>query len=119
MRNTVLGLLIFGVLSNGLNLLPNIPITFKQALQGIVLLAALLNELLPLLASFEADGFAAWRDAWLALDAFANQRVVLRAGDTQWAGVARGVDVRGALQLETATGMQSVHGGEISLRAAP
>ena len=37
MRNTVLGLLIFGVLSNGLNLLPNIPITFKQALQGIVL----------------------------------------------------------------------------------
>ncbi|MCB1680190.1 MAG: bifunctional biotin--[acetyl-CoA-carboxylase] ligase/biotin operon repressor BirA [Halioglobus sp.] len=84
-----------------------------------VLLAALLNELLPLLASFEADGFAAWRDAWLALDAFANQRVVLRAGDTQWAGVARGVDVRGALQLETATGMQSVHGGEISLRAAP
>lgn len=42
MRNTVLGLLIFGVLSNGLNLLPNIPITFKLALQGIVLLAALL-----------------------------------------------------------------------------
>lgn len=41
-RNTILGLLIFGVLSNGLNLLPNIPITFKQALQGIVLLAALL-----------------------------------------------------------------------------
>jgi ribose transport system permease protein len=42
MRNTILGLLIFGILSNGLNLLPNIPITFKQALQGIVLLAALL-----------------------------------------------------------------------------
>lgn len=42
MRNTLLGLLIFGILSNGLNLLPNIPITFKQALQGIVLLAALL-----------------------------------------------------------------------------
>ena len=42
MRNTILGLLIFGILSNGLNLLPTIPITFKQALQGIVLLAALL-----------------------------------------------------------------------------
>jgi ribose transport system permease protein len=41
-RNTILGLMIFGVLNNGLNLLPNIPITFKQALQGIVLLAALL-----------------------------------------------------------------------------
>jgi len=41
-RYTVLGLLIWGILSNGLNLLPNIPITFKQALQGLVLLAALL-----------------------------------------------------------------------------
>jgi ribose transport system permease protein len=41
-RNTILGLLIFGVVNNGLNLLPNIPITFKLALQGIVLLAALL-----------------------------------------------------------------------------
>ena len=36
----------------------------------------------------------------------------------QMGGVARGVDARGALQLETTTGMQSVYGGEISLRAA-
>jgi BirA family biotin operon repressor/biotin-[acetyl-CoA-carboxylase] ligase len=34
------------------------------------------------------------------------------------AGIARGVDARGALQLETATGLQSVYGGEVSLRAA-
>jgi ribose transport system permease protein len=41
-KNTVLGLLIFAVLSNGLNLLPNLSIYFKEALQGIILLCALL-----------------------------------------------------------------------------
>ena len=82
------------------------------------LLAAMLNELLPLAASFENQGFTRWRDEWLALDAFAGTQVVLHAGGKQVAGIARGVDQRGALQLETVTGMQSMYGGEISLRAA-
>jgi len=47
-RNTILGLLIFGILSNGLNLLPNISIYFKEALQGIILLAALLLNVVAL-----------------------------------------------------------------------
>ena len=42
MKNTFLGLLIFGILSNGLNLLPNIDHNFKDALQGIILVGALL-----------------------------------------------------------------------------
>ena len=83
-----------------------------------VLLAALLSELLPLVASFEDLGFARWRQDWQALDAFAGSNVVLSAGAQQVAGIARGVDERGALQLETASGMQSVYGGEISLRPA-
>ena len=81
-----------------------------------VLLAALLSELLPLVASFEDRGFARWRQDWQALDAFAGSNVVLTAGAQQVAGIARGVDERGALQLETASGVQSVYGGEISLR---
>jgi ribose transport system permease protein len=47
-RNTVLGILIFGVLSNGLNLLPNISIYIKEALQGIILVGALLLNVLAL-----------------------------------------------------------------------
>ena len=82
------------------------------------LLAELLNELLPLVADFEQGGFGHWRDEWMALDAFAGVPVVLHTGAGELAGVARGVDERGALQLETTTGMQSVYGGEISLRAA-
>lgn len=82
------------------------------------LLGALLNELLPLAASFEQEGFSRWRDDWLSLDAFAGAPVVMDTGIAQMAGVARGVDARGALQLETTAGVQSVYGGEISLRAA-
>ena len=82
------------------------------------LLAAILDELLPMLASFEREGFAAWRDEWQALDAYAGQPVVLLSGEQQIAGVACGVDARGALQLQTTTGTRSMFGGEISLRPA-
>ena len=80
------------------------------------LLAALLNELLPLIDKFEEVGFIAWRQAWQALDAHAGKPVVLSAGSRQTAGIARGVNNRGALQLETSLGVQSMFGGEISLR---
>jgi len=83
------------------------------------LLAAMLNELLPLVARFEDQGFARWRNDWQALDGFAGANVVLNTGARQIAGVARGVNERGALQLETTTGVQSVYGGEISMRPAP
>ena len=82
------------------------------------LLAELLNELLPLVADFEQQGFKHWREEWMALDAFDGAPVVLHTGSGELAGIARGVDQRGALQLESTTGVQSVYGGEISLRAA-
>ena len=80
------------------------------------LIAALLDQLLPLMADFEQEGFAAFHDQWQALDAFADASVVLEAGGRRTAGIARGVDERGALQLETGAGIQSVFGGELSLR---
>lgn len=82
------------------------------------LLSALLNELLPLIADFEGEGFAPWRQSWEALDAHAGKQVILSSGNGQMAGVARGVNERGALQLETSLGIQSIFGGEISLREA-
>lgn len=81
-----------------------------------VLLAALLNSLLPLLASWDESGFTPWREQWIARDAYADQPVVVTAGERQLAGIARGVDERGALRLETGQGIQSVFGGEVSLR---
>ena len=82
------------------------------------LLAALLNELLPLIDNFEAGGFGLWQESWQKLDAHAGKPVVLTTGSDQLAGIARGVNERGALQLETTLGVQSVFGGEISLRVS-
>jgi ribose transport system permease protein len=48
MKNTALGLLIFAFLSNGLNLMPNVSIYFKEALQGIILVAALVLNVIAL-----------------------------------------------------------------------
>ena len=81
------------------------------------LLAALLNELLPLAASFSAKGFDAWRSDWQALDAYDGKSVILQAGSKKLAGIARGVDERGALLLETEQGEQAIYGGEITLRS--
>lgn len=83
-----------------------------------VLMASLLNTLLPLLRDYDQQGFAAWRKAWLALDAYSDQAVLIHQGSQRLAGTARGVDERGALRLETATGIQVLHGGEVSLRPA-
>jgi BirA family transcriptional regulator, biotin operon repressor / biotin---[acetyl-CoA-carboxylase] ligase len=82
------------------------------------LLARVLNHLLPLLASFEQTGFAPWQQSFVEMDALLDQPVVLDSGARKLAGVSRGVDDRGALQLETTTGVQSIYGGEVSLRAA-
>lgn len=82
------------------------------------LAAALLNRLLPLLRDFPATGFAPWRARWIERDAFAGERVRVGSGDRLQTGIARGVDERGALLLETAQGLQALHGGELSLRSA-
>ncbi|MFK8049167.1 MAG: bifunctional biotin--[acetyl-CoA-carboxylase] ligase/biotin operon repressor BirA [Halioglobus sp.] len=80
------------------------------------LLGSLLGQLLPLLAAFESDGFTPWREPWQSLDAHAGKSVILTTGNNKVAGIARGVDPRGALRLETSVGVESVFGGEISLR---
>ncbi|MFV0275765.1 MAG: bifunctional biotin--[acetyl-CoA-carboxylase] ligase/biotin operon repressor BirA [Parahaliea sp.] len=79
------------------------------------LLSALLNELLPLLAEFQPRGFAPWREGWLARDACADHPVIVSSADRDLAGIARGVDERGSLRLETSLGVQTLFGGELSL----
>ena len=82
------------------------------------LVGELLNRLLPALAEYEQSGFEPWRDRWMALDCYAGQPVQVLSGERRTLGVARGVDARGALLLETASGVSPVHGGEVSLRPA-
>ena len=81
------------------------------------LLVAILNELIPLLASYEAQGFAAYRDRWQALDAFAQSEVAMTLGSDVVVGKAVGVDSTGAIMIETGMGVRKFNGGEVSLRA--
>lgn len=80
------------------------------------LIAGVLNQVLPLLQHWEQSGFEPWREAWQMLDAYRDQPVNILMGDKRIAGTERGVDRDGAIQIETTTGVQSFHGGEVSLR---
>jgi BirA family biotin operon repressor/biotin-[acetyl-CoA-carboxylase] ligase len=78
---------------------------------------AILDELLSMLSEFEREGFAAFRDAWMALDALSGRPARVVLGGVVISGTARGVDAEGALLLETGEGMQRFVSGEASLRA--
>jgi len=78
--------------------------------------SSLLSRLLPALSLYEQGGFAEWVDRWRALDAYADRPVTIESAGKSIAGVARGVDARGALLLETESGLHVMHGGEVSLR---
>jgi BirA family biotin operon repressor/biotin-[acetyl-CoA-carboxylase] ligase len=82
------------------------------------LLADCLRELNDVLGVFRKRGFAALRDDWLALDAFAGKPVELHLPDARRIqGVASGVDETGAFLLRDSHSQQiPYNGGEISLR---
>ena len=80
------------------------------------LLITLLNALLPMLASYESEGFSAYKERWQDLDAFLGQQVLVSVGSEVVSGVAMGVDSTGALKVETPSGMRQFNGGEVSLR---
>ena len=77
---------------------------------------AILDELLSMLLQYERFGFAAFRDAWVALDGLNGRAAQVVVGDSAVSGIARGVDADGALLLETKDRMQRFVSGEASLR---
>jgi BirA family transcriptional regulator, biotin operon repressor / biotin---[acetyl-CoA-carboxylase] ligase len=77
---------------------------------------AILDELLSMLVQYERFGFAAFRDAWTALDGLYGRAAQVVVGDSAVSGIARGVDADGALLLETKGGLQRFVSGEASLR---
>ena len=69
------------------------------------------------LRSFASSGFASFRAEWAAADALLDQAVTVTGAGAPLNGIARGIDARGALQLQSATGTSSVVAGDVSLRA--
>jgi BirA family biotin operon repressor/biotin-[acetyl-CoA-carboxylase] ligase len=77
---------------------------------------AILDELLSMLGRYEREGFAAFRDAWMALDALSGRGARVMLGDAVISGTAQGVDQEGALLLDTGDRVQRFVSGEASLR---
>ena len=80
------------------------------------LTAALIDHLLQMLASYQAQGFGAYRDAWLQRNALAGMEVSA-SGAQSMQGVVVGLTAGGGLIVRTASGEQVLNGGEISVRA--
>ena len=78
--------------------------------------AALIDELLGMLVAFEREGFAAFRDAWISLDALRDRPSRVLIGENALAGTARGVNADGALRLERDGRIHEFMSGEVSLR---
>lgn len=113
----------------GLNLMPpagDLPqpaAGLSQACQHLperhVVLAAILRELAGVLETAAVDGFSGLKTDWQQRHAWQNQHVeILDEGGVQSRGRCLGVDDEGALLLETATGIERIYSGDVSLRRA-
>jgi len=80
------------------------------------LLAVVVSELIEMLEQFEASGFAPLRSAWEEVNAFRGREIVLSTGPRKYEGVCLGVTDQGGLRLQTASGQEVFHGGEMSVR---
>lgn len=115
------------VVGVGINIAPPVapglstePLGLQDLLPGITAAQTLLRVAKPLLATLLAfenpgvrGGFASLQNAFNARDALRDLTVTLSDGRT---GVARGVDATGALQVETAQGLEVINSSEVSVR---
>ena len=80
------------------------------------LAAELINALERDLAQFDHSGFEVFRPRWEAHDVLRGQHVRLIGSGADLKGLGMGVDRSGSLLLQTATGVQTIHAGEVSVR---
>jgi BirA family biotin operon repressor/biotin-[acetyl-CoA-carboxylase] ligase len=69
------------------------------------------------LLEFECDGLKPFVKEWLDLDALRGRLVTVHATQGATHGIARGIDLDGALLLEAPTGLQKFFAGDVSVRA--
>jgi BirA family biotin operon repressor/biotin-[acetyl-CoA-carboxylase] ligase len=82
------------------------------ALDAPAVLARVLAPLVQTVQAFEDQGFAPYQSAFLKRDALAGRELRLSDGTR---GRAAGVDARGALLVQTPTGVKSIDSAEVSV----
>jgi BirA family transcriptional regulator, biotin operon repressor / biotin---[acetyl-CoA-carboxylase] ligase len=82
------------------------------------LAAALVECCVRGLIEFEAGGLRPFIDEWRQADALRGRPVSVQAGDESARGLARSIDLSGALLVETPHGLRKFYSGEVTVRAA-
>lgn len=80
--------------------------------------AALIASLVQGLSQFERDGFASFVDEYTDHDALHGVALRVSSATGDLDGIGAGVDVRGALQLQTAAGLRGIDSAEVTVRRA-
>jgi len=73
----------------------------------------LLDKLLSTLKLYQTEGFAPFCAKWKDLDAFYGQKVSIPTGQEKIFGINRGIDAKGYLVLETASGPRIIVTGNV------
>ncbi len=79
--------------------------------------AALVSSCLRGLGAFEREGLKPFIEEWRAADALRGRPVAVSGADGTARGLARGVDVHGALLIETPQGIRRFIAGDVTVRA--
>ena len=69
------------------------------------------------LIEFERQGLKPFIEDWRAADALRGRAVNVSAADGIARGVARGIDLHGALMVETPQGIRRFISGDVTVRA--
>lgn len=78
--------------------------------------SVLIDNLIKAIEEFDKQGFESFKDYWTERDAFLNKEVDLILPNLTRSGIAKGVNGKGELLLETEKGLESINAGELSLR---
>jgi BirA family transcriptional regulator, biotin operon repressor / biotin---[acetyl-CoA-carboxylase] ligase len=81
------------------------------------LAATLVTEIVGGVVEFERHGLAPFAAEWSAADALMGRKVKLSSPDSEYLGLARGIDSDGALCVQGADSVRHFHSGEVSVRA--
>jgi BirA family biotin operon repressor/biotin-[acetyl-CoA-carboxylase] ligase len=81
------------------------------------LAAAIVGEVVPGLLAFEKDGLRPFVEEWRAADALQGRQIDVHTQEGVARGVARGIDLHGALMVETLQGVRRFISGEVTVRA--
>jgi BirA family biotin operon repressor/biotin-[acetyl-CoA-carboxylase] ligase len=89
-------------------------VAFLEMPERNLVIGRLGAELLDALQEFEAQGFAALRGQWQAMDAHAGRRLRVRLADgTRMSGLSQGISEDGALRVLTRKGVREVRSGRV------